>query len=111
MTSKKTQETADLLRSDLLEQLKRAGKEGEQFIDQVDDYVYLYILKSRLKSDISKNALRIKTTTGNGFESAKTNDSIQNILKVSAQMLKILSTLGVTDPVEKKKNDSNGYLP
>lgn len=88
-----------MIRDDLFEQLESQGKHGKFFEDLVDDYIYFYKLKKKLKEDIKKNGLRVKMRNGNGIECEKPNESIQNLLKTNTQMLKILQDLELKTPV------------
>jgi len=56
-----------------------------------------------IQKDIDKNGLRIKVMTGNGFKSEKPNESVQNILKVNGQQLKILQDLDLKTPSQTPK--------
>lgn len=93
MTKEQENEEINQIRQDLLEQLLEQGKIGKHFESLVDDYINLEKLKRDIQKDIKKNGLRIKVMTGNGFKSEKPNESVQNILKVNNQQLKILQDL------------------
>lgn len=91
-------EEIEQIKQDLLEQLLEQGKIGKHFESLVDDYINLEKLKRKIQRDINKNGLRIKVMTGNGFKSEKPNESVQNILKVNGQQLKILQDLELKTP-------------
>ncbi len=97
---KKEQENEEInqIKQDLLEQLLEQGKIGKHFESLVEDYINLERLKRDIQKDIDKNGLRVKLKTGNGFESEKPNESVQNILKVNTQQLKILQDLDLKAP-------------
>ncbi len=97
---KKAQEKEEInqIKQDLLEQLLEQGKIGKHFESLVEDYINLEKLKRDIQKDIDKNGLRIKVMTGNGFKSEKPNESVQNILKVNGQQLKILQDLDLKTP-------------
>lgn len=97
---KKEQEKEELeqIKQDLRNQLLEQGKMGKHFESLVDDYINLEKLKRQIQADIDKNGLRIKVMTGNGFKSEKPNESVQNILKVNGQQLKILQDLELKAP-------------
>lgn len=91
-------EEIEQIKQDLLEQLLEQGKIGKHFESLVDDYINLEKLKRSIQKDIDKHGLRIKVMTGNGFKSEKPNESVQNILKVNGQQLKILQDLELKTP-------------
>jgi phage terminase small subunit len=97
---KKEQENEEIkqIKQDLLDQLLEQGKIGKHFESLVDDYINLEKLKRNIQKDINENGLRIKVMTGNGFKSEKPNESVQNILKVNGQQLKILQDLDLKTP-------------
>lgn len=109
MALTKAQKLRKLIRNDLQEQLNMQKKNGKYFADLVDDYMYLLELKHRLQEDVKENGLRITVTGGNGFKSEKPNESVQNLLKVTSQMLKILSDLGLQEPTIKPSNSNDDY--
>ena len=74
----------------------------------VEDYVYFVGLKLILQDDIESSGIRYKTQTGNGYTTFKPNESVQNLVKVNAQMLKILSELNLKEPVLLEIKDSGG---
>ena len=87
-------------------------KKGGERIDKdmIDDYVYYWSLKKKLISDIKSKGLRYKTINGNGVEVEKTNDSVVNLQKTTATMLKILADLRLKDPVPEPEKATDGYL-
>ena len=91
---KKVQESEEIkqIREDLLAQLLEQGKFGKHFESLIEDYINFEKLKRKMQKDIEENGLRIKTMTGNGF------DSVLDILKVNAQQLKILQDLDLKTP-------------
>lgn len=98
MKKEQKSEEINQIKQDLLEQLLEQGKIGKHFESLVDDYINLEKLKRDIQKDIDKNGLRIKVMTGNGFKSEKPNESVQNILKVNGQQLKILQDLDLKAP-------------
>lgn len=95
------------IREDLIEQLKAQGKYQKFYIDMVNDYVKYFGIKNSLQKDIRDRGLRYKVTTGNGFTSEKPNESVQNLMKVTSTMLKILQDLGLQTPVQTNDNDED----
>ncbi len=81
------------IKEDLQNQLISQNKFGKQFDDMIEDYLYFVDMKERLQHDIDINGIRYRTTGGNGFTTYKPNESCERLLKVNAQMLKILQDL------------------
>ena len=100
---KSTEEKIISMREDLQSQLITQNKFGKHFDDMVEDYIFLVRLKEELQEDISIKGIRYKTMTGNGYMTDKPNESVQNLLKVNAQMLKILQDLDLKAPDEGPK--------
>ena len=50
------------------------------------------------------------TFNGNGVVVEKTNDSVVNLQKTTATMLKILADLRLKDPVPEPEKATDGYL-
>jgi len=99
------------IREDLKNQLIEQNKFGKHFESLVEDYINLEKLKRKIQKDIDKNGLRIKLKTGNGFESEKPNESVQNILKVNGQQLKILQDLELKTPSQTpKEGEGDDFL-
>ena len=107
-------EIKELIYTDLSNQLFTNGKLGKYYYDLIEDYIYFWELKYKLQKDIKSSGLRYETTNGNGISSTKPNESVQNLIKVNAQMLKILSDLNlepsIPSPVGKGKVDANDLL-
>ncbi len=87
------------IRQDLMEQLEAKGMTSKFYIDLVNDYIKYYELKESLQKDIKKKGLRYEVVSGNGFSSEKPNESVQNLMKVTATMLKILQDLDLQKPI------------
>lgn len=81
------------IKEDLQNQLISQNKFGKQFDDMIEDYLYFVDMKERLQHDIDTNGIRYRTTGGNGFTTYKPNESCERLIKVNAQMLKILQDL------------------
>ena len=91
----KSSEKYNKIRQDLLDQLDRNGTYGEQFRDLVEDYMSLWIVKNLLIDDIKARGVSIKWNNGGGQSGYKKNDSIAELNKTNAQMLKLLNELGI----------------
>lgn len=98
------------IRDSLVKQLELRGMNAEFYKDMIDDYVYYWSLKKKLISDIKSKGLRYKTINGNGVVVEKTNDSVVNLQKTTATMLKILADLRLKDPVPEPEKATDGYL-
>lgn len=86
-----------LIKESLIKEAKLRNMDQEFYLDMIDDYICLFNLKSELQYDIQKHGIKTKVQTGNGFKVTKDNPSVQNLLKVNTQMLKILSDLNLKD--------------
>ncbi len=94
----KAKATRSEVQQSLLDQLERNGTDGAFYADLVMDYMALYDTKSKLEKDIKKRGVKIEIKFASGeVKETKTNDSVADLLKVNAQMLKIVSALGL-DP-------------
>lgn len=93
----------------LLEQLELQGKTGNFYTDLVSDYMYYWQLKKELIKDIKNKGIRYKTVNGNGISVDKANESVINLPKTTAIMLKILTDLNLKIPV-KVENPEDGYM-
>lgn len=100
----------NLIKKDLIDQLESQSKFGKYYTDMVDDYIYFYELKTQLKKDIKDRGIRYKTTNGNGMEVEKPNESIKNLTMINTQMLKILTDLGLKEPLEPDPGDDDDLL-
>ena len=83
------------IKQDLLDQLDRQGIYGKHYVDLVNDYMALWDIKNKLIKDIKKRGVSVYWCNGGGQEGYKKNDSIAELNKTNAQMLKILSELGL----------------
>ena len=82
------------IRQDLLDQLERNGTVGKYYIDLVNDYMSLWDAKIDLAADVSSRGAKVYVETAT-TRNLKTNDSVPDLLKVNAQMLKILDCIGI----------------
>lgn len=96
--------------SSLVKQLELRGMNADFYTDMINDYVYYWTLKKKLIADIRKKGLRYETVNGNGMLVEKANESVINLQKTTATMLKILSDLKLKEPVPEQENPSDGYL-
>ncbi len=88
------------IKQDLIDQLERQGIYGQHYLDLVNDYMALWDIKNKLIKDIKERGVSIRWETcnrdGEVVQSGyKKNESIAELNKTNAQMLKILSELGL----------------
>ena len=83
------------IRNSLLEQLESRGINTSVYIDLINDYMALWVVKQNLIKDISQRGVNIEYKNGENQYGTKQNDSVLNLIKVNNQMLKILSELGL----------------
>jgi hypothetical protein len=88
-------ETYKKIRQDLLDQLDRNSTLGEYYVNLVGDYMELWISKCLLIDDIARRGVTIKYNNGGGQSGMKKNDSVDLLIRVNGQMLKLLSELGI----------------
>ena len=93
------------IRQDLLDQLERNGTCGEHYTDLVHDYMDLWVEKKLLAEDIRVRGVTVTYNTGGGQSGVKKNDSIQEKIRVSQQMLNILNALGIKPAQEADDDD------
>lgn len=94
----------------LARQLELRGMSAEFYMDLVNDYIYYWSLKKKLIADIKSKGLRYETVNGNGMMVEKANESVVNLQKTTATMLKILADLKLKEPVPEPENLADGYL-
>ena len=102
--------TQKQIRESLVKQLEWRGMKAEFYTDLIDDYVYYWSLKKKLITDIRRKGLRYETINGNGVTVEKANESVVNLQKTTATMLKILTDLKLKEPVPEQENPTDGYL-
>ena len=98
------------IKESLVKQLKLRGMNAEFYKDLVDDYVYYWSLKKKLIADIRKKGIRYEAINGNGVSVEKANESVVNLQKTTATMLKILADLKLKEPIPEPENPTDGYL-
>lgn len=102
--------TQKAMKESLIRQLELRGMKAEFYMDMIDDYVYYWSLKKKLITDIRAKGLRYETINGNGVTVEKANESVVNLQKTTATMLKILADLKLKEPVPELENPTDGYL-
>lgn len=94
-----------LIESDLKRQLEESGATHAHYVDLINDYLSLWDVKNQLIEDIRERGVVIEWTNGKQV-SQKKNDSISELNKTNAQMLKLLSELGLKATEIVKEDDS-----
>lgn len=85
--------TRKQIRQDLLDQLERNGMVGGYCRDMVDDYMSLWDIAKALTEDIKGRGVTVETELADGRCKRVKNESVGELLKTNAQMLKILDSL------------------
>ena len=96
-----------VLKQSLLDQLEENGNTKDFFIDLVEDYMAFWITKTLLIEDINKRGVSVKYNNGGGQSGYKKNDSIAELNKTNAQMLKLLNELGIKATVADSGDDDD----
>lgn len=96
----------EIIRSDLLRQLADKSITGRHFEDLIEDYMSLWDIKNQLIDDVQLRGVSIFWENGPSQSGYKKNDSVSELTKTNAQMLKILNELGLKPvPVERADPD------
>ena len=95
----------DRILSDLLAQLEQKGLTQEFYKSLVDDYMAMWITKEALFFDIQQRGVVVKYNNGGGQSGYKKNESVAEMTKVNAAMLKILTELGLRGVDVKPKDE------
>lgn len=90
------------IEKDLLSQLEEKWISGSHYVDLVQDYLSLWDVKNELIEDIKTKGIKVS-----GMHGPKSNPSINDLNKTNAQMLKILSELGLKASAEQKDDDDD----
>lgn len=97
----------DILKS-LQEQLKKKQADISVFNDLLDDYMSLYDIKKKLKTDIRKRGVAYETTSASGKATiVKQNQSVKDLVAVNKQMLMILDKMQLTTGQTIKDDDDD----
>ncbi|MFC0525787.1 P27 family phage terminase small subunit [Pontibacillus salicampi] len=92
------------IEKDLKNQLKDKWIVGNHYSDMIQDYLSLWDLKCDLINDIRKYGTKIA-----GMHGPKSNPAINDLHKTNAQMLKILSELGLNASPNEPKDDDDEF--
>lgn len=83
------------IKQDLIDQLERRGVYGQQYLDLINDYMALWDVKTALIRDIKDRGVTVKYQNGEHQWGYRKNDSIAELTRTNAQMLRILMDLGL----------------
>lgn len=83
------------IKIDLLQQLSSNQTTGKFYLDLVEDYMDLWLTKCLLLDDIKTRGVTVRYNNGGGQSGVKKNDSVEQVLKVNTQMLRILDSIGI----------------
>lgn len=83
------------IKKSLLDTLKKSNNFTPYFENLVEDYMSLYETKEQAKAEIEEKGVMVEYQNGKNQSGYKKNDMIEVILKVNAQMIKILDKLGI----------------
>lgn len=83
------------IKNDLLEQLERNCTTGQFYTNLVDDYMTMWDTKNQLAADIAERGAVVEKIYSNGTIAQENNKSTEQFLKVNAQMLKLLDSIGI----------------
>jgi len=96
------------IKRDLLAQLESSNIKGKHYEDLIEDYMALWHIKNALIADIRTRGVTIPWQNSATQFGYKKNDSISELNKTNAQMLKILSELGLkAAPSERVDSDAD----
>ena len=84
------------IKASLVDQLERSGNDTSFFLDLVDDYMKMYIIKELANADVMENGVSVEWRNSETQYGRKKNDSVDQILKTNQQMIKLLDKLGIS---------------
>ena len=83
------------IKASLVDQLVRSGNDTAYFMDLVEDYMKMYIIKELANADLLENGVTVEWHNSETQYRRKKNDSVDQILKTNLQMIKLLDMLGI----------------
>lgn len=83
------------IHASLMEQLERSGNDVPHYIDMVDDYMALYVSKELCRADVEERGVVVVSTGSMGQVVSKKNDSVEYMIKLNQQMIRLLEKLGI----------------
>ena len=109
MDHTKTKKYKELKRS-LLQQLEESKNNTTYFVDLVEAYMQLWVICQKLNDDINERGVQIMYQNGQNQWGYKKNDSVNELSKTNAQMLKILTQLNIKANVLEKLDEEDDEL-
>lgn len=98
--------TEEQVKQGILSELEKKGLRASQYLSLVDDYMAMWRIKNDLIADIEERGVSIEWQNGPNQRGYRKNDSLPELNRVSASMLKILSDLGLRgadfEPIQEK---------
>ncbi|MDL2254472.1 hypothetical protein LJC49_10485 [Ruminococcaceae bacterium OttesenSCG-928-I18] len=95
------------IKSALICQLKGMNRDNLHNSDLVEDYMSFWDDKVTLRKDVVKRGRKVSKYDSRGQKQTVNNESIDQIIKVNAQMLAILKTLGLDDVDNAEEEDES----
>lgn len=98
------------IKESLIKQLKEKDADALHYKSLVDDYVFLWNQKNKMKTSIKKDGMTIKAVSSTGKKYDKDNPAIKMVLLYEKQMLQILDKLGISpnNTINPDGNTGNG---
>ncbi|PEO51704.1 P27 family phage terminase small subunit [Bacillus pseudomycoides] len=96
----------ETIKQDLMNQLEENGTFGAHYTDLVSDYMALWDIKNNLILDIEERGVVVDWSNGKQ-RGKKKNESISELNKTNAQMLKLLAELGLKATEVDKDDDDD----
>lgn len=91
---KRTKKYRDI-KADLENQLAAKNAGTPTLLSQIDDYMAMWVTKELLIVDIEERGSYITYDNGGGQTGTRKNDSVADLIKINAQMLKLLDALEI----------------
>jgi hypothetical protein len=83
------------IKKDLLDQNERNGTIGKYYVDLIEDYMDMWVTKCLLIKDIKERGVSVEYNNGGGQIGIKKNECVDQLMKINAQMLKLLAEVGI----------------
>lgn len=83
------------IKEDLLQQMRMNQTTAKFYLDLIEDYMDLWLTKNLLLNDIKTRGVTVRYNNGGGQSGFKKNDSVEQVLKVNTQMIRILDSIGI----------------
>ena len=98
------------IKAGLVKQLKAKNADTPYFLSLIDDYMAMWVSKELLYQDLQERGCMVPYDNGGGQRGYRRNDSITDFNKTNAQMLKLLSELGIKPETIGTEDDDNDEL-